>query len=345
MSDRSVLFVVGTFDPPSPLTLDLCCQLALVPSPDAAYILPVSEYEKGLEASLDQRLEMCHITYSHQGFRVLDPRNREDSARITREVSSAKSKTELYILCLCPKDGLQKTLNRLCRNGYAVLVDPTRYKFLMLISLMEDGLRMLNSPFYYYYVLDYIVESRLYKARDIYEMYEPARYEHALSVAKLAANIAVANGREANIAYLAGLYHDIGKETAFTERGKKVMKTVTKKLGGMPSWSYHQFVGANIAKSVFRVTDKAILDAIACHTTGRGEMTAYDKIIYAADKIDPCRGWDSKEFIDMCMEDIDSGFVAVLKNNMRYIDERTGITVVDPLTRACMKTYLEEDKS
>lgn len=346
MSDRSVLFVVGTFDPPVPLSLDIVYRIMGILYLDAAYILPVAEYEKGLGASLDQRLEMCRMAYSSEEFRVLDPRNRVDSARITREVSSVKSKTELYILCLRPKDGLEKELRRLCRNGYEELMDPSPFTSLMLLSLLEKSLRRLtNGTFYQYSVLNYIAENKLYKAKDIYEMYEPSRYEHALSVARLAATIAAPNGVDFRTAYVMGLYHDIGKKTAFTEKGKRIMQTVTKKLGGMPSWSYHQFVGANIAKRVFGVTEKVVLDAIACHTTGRGEMTAYDKIIYAADKIDPRRGWDSKDFIDMCMEDIDSGFVAVLKNNMRYIDERTGATVVDPLTRACMKTYLEEDKS
>ncbi|MBQ1295174.1 MAG: bis(5'-nucleosyl)-tetraphosphatase (symmetrical) YqeK, partial [Clostridiales bacterium] len=37
--------------------------------------------------------------------------------------------------------------------------------------------------------------------------------------------------------------------------------------------------------------DKDILDAICYHTTGRGNMTVLEKIVYLADKIEPARNY------------------------------------------------------
>ena len=36
-------------------------------------------------------------------------------------------------------------------------------------------------------------------------------------------------------------------------------------------------------------TDKEILSAIACHTTGKPDMTMLEKIVYIADYIEPAR--------------------------------------------------------
>ena len=57
----------------------------------------------------------------------------------------------------------------------------------------------------------------------------------------------------------------------------------------MPSSVIHSFLGAEVAKRDFGVTDPQILDAIAYHTTGRPNMTRLDKIVYVADKTEDSR--------------------------------------------------------
>ena len=51
----------------------------------------------------------------------------------------------------------------------------------------------------------------------------------------------------------------------------------------------HSPAGATLAKNEFGIEDKEILDAICYHTTGRGDMTLLEKIVYLADKIEPSR--------------------------------------------------------
>lgn len=68
-----------------------------------------------------------------------------------------------------------------------------------------------------------------------------------------------------------------------------------------PSYTLHQFAGAAIAYKEFNIRDSEILDAILYHTTGAPKMGKYDKIIYASDKIEPTRGYDSSEMINMML--------------------------------------------
>lgn len=52
----------------------------------------------------------------------------------------------------------------------------------------------------------------------------------------------------------------------------------------------HQRVSKIIAQEDFDITDSDILNAIECHTTLRKNASAYDKVIFIADKI----SWDHK---------------------------------------------------
>ena len=51
----------------------------------------------------------------------------------------------------------------------------------------------------------------------------------------------------------------------------------------------HGPAGAGMARQDFGITDETVLNAIACHTTGRAEMNTEDLIVYIADKIERSR--------------------------------------------------------
>jgi predicted HD superfamily hydrolase involved in NAD metabolism len=48
----------------------------------------------------------------------------------------------------------------------------------------------------------------------------------------------------------------------------------------------HPFVGAEMVREQFQLDDPVILDAIRFHTTGRSNMSAVEKIVFIADKIE-----------------------------------------------------------
>ena len=192
-------------------------------------------------------------------------------------------------------------------------------------------------------VLEYIEKNRLYYIEKIASFLDPERFEHCLSVAHLARSIAHKNERpEYQKAYVAGLLHDLGKGMN-TEQTIAIMKKQFKDYVNLPPFAYHQFVGSYLAEKDFGIKDEEILDAIRFHATGKPHMSPLGKIIYAADKIDPLRGFDSRSLIKSCYQNYYLGFVIVLSANRDYL-LANGKDINNPLTDACMKLYLGKGK-
>ena len=107
----------------------------------------------------------------------------------------------------------------------------------------------------------------------------------------------------------------------------------------MPSFSFHQFVGAYLAENEFDIHDENILRAIKFHATGNANMDLLGKIVYAADKIEPTRPFDSSDLIDAMKQDAETGFITVLKANKEFLENHRG-DINNPLTSKCFKFYL-----
>lgn len=114
------------------------------------------------------------------------------------------------------------------------------------------------------------------------------RYFHTLGVADCAKELAEKYKLNCEKAYLAGLLHDCAK----CYDNKALIEILTDKMHCdmtelLSPKTYHSPVGAYLAKELFGVEDKEILDAIYCHTVGKENMTLFEKIIFLADKIEP----------------------------------------------------------
>lgn len=215
-----------------------------------------------------------------------------------------------------------------------------------LINLSSTDIRELRSLMTKKTVIDYIMGHDLYFTKTVQGYYDAHRYRHAVSVANLCYEMALANHVEPTKAYQAGYMHDIGKLLAHDEEAPRLMHRYFPKYVDFPKWAWHQFLGEMIAKYYFGIQEKRVLDAIRYHTTGAPRMGKYGKIVYAADKLDPLRGWDSKRLIEECKEDIDVGFSAVLENNMKFLKHQKHLEEDDVLTKGCLEKYLplEEKK-
>ena len=114
------------------------------------------------------------------------------------------------------------------------------------------------------------------------------RYFHTLGVADCAKELAAKYGLNSEKAYMAGLLHDCAKcydnEVLCEILTDKMHCDMTELLSPK---TYHSPAGAYLAKEMFDVEDKEILDSIYCHTVGRENMTLFEKIIFLADKIEP----------------------------------------------------------
>ena len=199
------------------------------------------------------------------------------------------------------------------------------------------GLEYMNRE-----ALKYIEKHGLYYFQIIKEHISNRRLEHSISVANLAYDVALNNHLDNAIkAYVAGLLHDIGKEV-LPEKAKELMEKHFKEYLDLPRFSYHQFLGSLIAKEEFEA-DKDVVEAIKYHATGKANMTVLGRIIYATDKIEPTRNFDSSELIKSCMDDWSQGFIDVLKANKEFLIEKKGSKAIENrLTLDCFKYYLGE---
>ena len=105
----------------------------------------------------------------------------------------------------------------------------------------------------------------------------------------------------------------------------------------MPLWSHHQFVGAYLMKEEYLEKDKEINRALLSITQQGIRRCQVTKVIYAADKIEPSRGFDSSQYIAECVKDINKGFVIVLQANKDYLISK-GKDIDNALTNACFKS-------
>lgn len=187
-------------------------------------------------------------------------------------------------------------------------------------------------------VLDYIIDNDLYFMNKIKERMCEERYLHSKSVGKLSYEIAKSNKVvEPKKALIAGLVHDCAKELPRNEE-KALMEEYFPQYLYLPRIIYHQFTGSIIAERDFGIHDKTILDAIKYHTTANSDMSDIGLIIYCADKIEPTRGFDSKNLINSMKCSLKQGFKDVMKSNIEYYD-RHGINYRNELTVACLKQY------
>ena len=191
-------------------------------------------------------------------------------------------------------------------------------------------------------VLRYIEKNRLYYIGKIASFINEKRLDHSIQVANLALSIAKFN-RLPNPEkyYFTGLLHDLGKTPNMSgDEVDAFMKKHFPEYVNLPRFSYHQFIGAYLAEHEFGIKDKEILDAIACHCTGKDNMSTLAMVVYAADKIEPTRQFDSRWLINSCLKDWKQGFLDTLTDNKKYLLAHNK-DISNELTDRCFKMYLE----
>lgn len=190
--------------------------------------------------------------------------------------------------------------------------------------------------------LDFIIRKNLYFMQIITRYISGHRLEHSISVAKLSYKIALANDLpKPDDYFIAGLLHDLGKKIS-DEESLNYMEKYYRYYVNLPTYAYHQFIGAFLSKILFPNTSGDVYKAILFHCTGNANMSDIQKVIYAADKIEPTRGYDSKSLIDACLKDFNQGFIEVLKENMKFLKENSGDPSRNSLTKRCLECYIEE---
>lgn len=173
------------------------------------------------------------------------------------------------------------------------------------------------------------------------EKLNPARYEHSLSVSYTCISLAMKYGGSLDQAELAGLLHDCAKRYDDETILKHCMKhqvLITKEEKKAPA-VLHAKYGAWMVQNQYHIKDEALISAIACHTTGKPDMSLLDKILYVADYMEPRRTKPDNldEIRRLAYEDLDEAMYRVMKGTLEYLKQK-GV-FIDPMSQEAFDYY------
>lgn len=157
------------------------------------------------------------------------------------------------------------------------------------------------------------------------------RYEHVMRVLETALFINKAYNIDEDRLAMSAILHDYAKEIPESER-----KAIAEDNG---CDSDHAYVGAVLVEKELGITDKDILQGIACHTHGLPNMCPLAKIIYIADRTEPSRKYENPQRMEHIKElastgQIDRAVFLQVKENLRFYN-KNGI----PLHKNTIELY------
>lgn len=161
-----------------------------------------------------------------------------------------------------------------------------------------------------------LLESRLNKGR----------FYHSLCVADEAKRLAEKYGGNEEKCYLAGLLHDITKNSS-PEEHLEIFKNNNITLSDIEMSAeklWHAVSGPIYIKNNLNITDEEILDAVRYHTTAKADMSLTAKILYLADFTSKDRNYPDVNIIrNLVDKSLDEAFIYALKYSIIDLTERS----------------------
>lgn len=142
-----------------------------------------------------------------------------------------------------------------------------------------------------------------------------------MCVAEKAKELAQKHGVDPGKAYIAGILHDVTKETDYDEQRRLIeLEAKMTDLEIDNKKVYHQMSGASFVKNELGIDDADIISGIRYHTTGRENMTLFEMIIYLADFTSADRDYADVEIMrQKTDEDLFGGMLYSLSYTIRSI--------------------------
>ncbi len=169
---------------------------------------------------------------------------------------------------------------------------------------------------------DHLLESATGYAR---ERLSDKRFDHTLRVAETAERLARLHGLDPAKARLAGLLHDVARETD----GDELLRIAAKNSlpVGDPEREkpmlLHGPVAAELAEIDLEMRDEAVLEAVRVHTTGAPGMGPLSLVVFVADKIEPGREGDwVEELRELAEKDLGEAARASLESSISFNEGR-----------------------
>lgn len=205
-----------------------------------------------------------------------------------------------------------------------------------LADSYRHGRLTVSSDVYDYIRLNLLYESPFMEYKKLLrEKLDDYRFLHSLNVAESAATLARLYGADEEKAYFAGLLHDIMKN----ENNEDMLKCITK--GGIilsrtekenPKL-WHAIAGEAYLRTELGITDKEILSSVRYHTTGKADMSLFEKIIYVADYISAERNYPDVDVMRHLSyeKSLDEACLYSLQYTLKSLSEKKGIIHEDSL--------------
>jgi len=162
-------------------------------------------------------------------------------------------------------------------------------------------------------------------------------YCHSLNTMETAMHLCYQYAGDSSVIEIASLLHDCAKQiNSIPPEYLPLLQEFIE----YPS-VIHAPLGALIAQKQFGIEDERILNAIRYHTTGRGNMTLEEKIVFVADAIEPYRSYCGiEELRKIAEEDIDEAILTSLMGNVEYLSKQK--KAIHPLTIEAINYLMKE---
>lgn len=169
--------------------------------------------------------------------------------------------------------------------------------------------------------------------KDIRQLLPEKRYKHCLNVESEAVKLARIYGCDVEMTRVAAIAHDYAKAYSREELITKAQDfsiEIDEIQYNSPEL-LHGPVAAQIIRDKYNMEDQDVLNSISYHTTGRVNMTLFEKIIFIADLIEPGRNLDGLATIrELALKDMDKALLLACNLTLVYITQRNYL--IHPLT-------------
>lgn len=236
-----------------------------------------------------------------------DRQERQEVARMQRQLESQGAK--VYLLENQVTEISSTQLRRMLAFGCAdSFLSPGVGDYIRQNKLYDTGADWKNLPMEQ---LEQVVRRLL----------KPNRVAHVLGCRDTAVELAQRWGADPVDAARAGLLHDITKaldgplQLTLCQAYGKMLDDFSRKY---PK-TLHAFTGSLVAGRIFGEND-AVVEAIACHTTGKADMNLLETILYVADYMEPNRDFPGVERLrQAAFQDIQAALKLGLEMTLEHL--------------------------
>ncbi len=313
---NKIALFTGCFDPIHKQHLAIIESLTKLSHIDQVWIL-INSYseEKSLSLPFSVRKEMVVTNFLQKSekIKIYDWPVTFYTTDLIKELKKKDSQNDFYLVLGTDQannlyqwersEDLSELVKFIFVNRNDYPLDQSKLKKEMQWEMIDDDNKYISSNFNSSQIregnnwnwlsqptLQYIQQNCLYFYDILESKMSDKRFQHSLSVAKLATKIArFYRLKNLSKTFISGLLHDITKEFTNEEHIKIWLSSnqKTTDLKRQPQSIWHAWTGAIYLKHQFLFENQSILDAVYFHSTGRANMTDLEKIIFVADKVDP----------------------------------------------------------